>query len=64
MSLAFGVVAAGVVFAFTVALLGVLAGQMFDALIPPLSYIPLGATLLIATAAAAAAFGVCQGRRR
>jgi hypothetical protein len=37
---------------------------MFDALIPPLSYVPLAGTLLLGLAAAAAAFRACRGVNR
>jgi hypothetical protein len=62
--IAFALVAACVAFLFTLLLIGVLMGQMLDALTPPLSYVPLAGTLLIALVAAAATFRACVGHRR
>jgi H+/Cl- antiporter ClcA len=63
LTVTFALLLAGVVFLFIVVLVGVGMGQMLDALTPPLSYVPLAGTLLVALAAAASTFRACGGRR-
>jgi hypothetical protein len=64
LGVAFVLIWACVVFLVAALLVGVLTGQMFDPLTPPLSPVPLAGTLQIGVAAGAAASRACHGDRR